>query len=138
MDNLFAYGTLMCEDIFQAVTGCQCPGFAGELEQYRRLRIRGEEYPGLIAAEGFTVTGIVYPDLSRAAWENLDSFEGGMYERRPVEVVLRSGEIWPASTYVIRNAFEDRLEPAPWSREDFLRTGKKRFQATYPGFGVRD
>lgn len=67
MDNLFAYGTLLCEDIFQAVTNCQTPGYEAEQRQYRRLRIRGEEYPGLMAAAGFTVEGIIYPGLPRIA-----------------------------------------------------------------------
>ena len=104
------------------------------MKDYRRLCIRDEEYPGLIAAPGFSVDGLVYPGLPETAWERLDCFEGTMYERRAVEVVLRSGEIRPASTYVIQSAFADRLEPVPWSLEDFLRTGKEKFQTTYPGF----
>lgn len=136
--HLFAYGTLMCEDIFLTVTGCHCSSTEAVLNDYRRLRIRGEEYPGITPAPGFEVSGLVCRDLSPDAWARLDRFEGDMYERREVTVMLAGGEHLPAQTYVIRDRFRDCLEPLAWSLEDFLQNGKTRFKEAFPGFARRD
>ena len=48
MENLFAYGTLMCEDIMQDVAGCRLSCVPAELRGYSRRRVRGEHYPALV------------------------------------------------------------------------------------------
>jgi len=127
MDSLFAYGTLLCEDIFFKVTGCRYRTSPGVLREHRRLRVRGEEYPGIIPGKGSTVQGTVYHDLPAAAWERLDIFEGDMYVRKQVRVELRSGGTCDAHAYIVLPEFEHLLEERQWSLEEFIRSGRKRF-----------
>jgi len=55
MKNLFAYGTLMCQEIMLAVTGFPFRGVRGLLRDYHRGTIRGEVYPGIVPRRGGVV-----------------------------------------------------------------------------------
>ena len=134
MQNLFAYGTLMCEDIMEEVSGCCLSGMAGILRSYSRRSVKGEHYPALIPDNQGCVEGIVYRSLFSSAWDRLDRFEGRMYVRQPVQVKLRDGAILPAAAYVVRQEFLDCLEESKWDFEDFLRNAKKSFQLNYGGY----
>jgi len=138
MDNLFAYGTLLCEDIFIQVAGCRCRRSHAVLEGYQRYRIRGEEYPGLTPAAGSRVQGLVYLDLPLSAWDRLDIFEGKMYERIPVRIELAGKDIRSAYTYVVRPESTFRLEADEWQLDDFLKKGKSCFRKMYLGFDALD
>ena len=78
---LFTYGTLMCEDIMNAVTGFCHKAFPARLQDFRRLAVKHASYPGIIRAEGYFVEGWVYSGISDAALSLLDRFEGDMYKR---------------------------------------------------------
>lgn len=132
--HLFAYGTLMCEEIMLAVTGCRLTGVRCLLRGYERGRIQEEVYPGMVARPGKVVDGVVYSDVPEAAWERLDTFEGEMYRRRVIQVELEDGTAREAQAYVLRPEFAHRLSASPWSLEAFLRFGKARFQRQYLGF----
>jgi hypothetical protein len=49
MLNLFTYGSLMCDDIMNKVAGCHADRHQATLKDYFRAKIRGEEYPGIVA-----------------------------------------------------------------------------------------
>ncbi len=132
--HLFAYGTLMCEEIMLAVTGRRLTGIRCLLRDYERGKIQGEVYPGIVARPGQVVEGLLYSDMPEAAWEGLDIFEGEMYRRRVIEVDLEDGTVREAQAYVLRPEFEHRLSASPWSLEEFLRSGKEGFQRQYLGF----
>jgi gamma-glutamylcyclotransferase (GGCT)/AIG2-like uncharacterized protein YtfP len=132
--HLFAYGTLICEDIMFEVSGCRLTGVRGFLRDYGRGTIRGEVYPGIVAKPGKVVEGVLYSDVPEAAWERLDTFEGEMYQRRAIRVELEDGAVREAQAYVLRPEFEHTLSASPWSPEEFLRSGKARFEAQYLGF----
>ena len=136
MDCLFAYGTLMCDDIMRNVAGCSLSHTRGVLRGHRRHAVKGEVYPALVSEEGGLVEGIVYHDIPDAAWLRLDRFEGEMYERCSVNVVLADGRNEVVYTYVIRPEFEGRLDPKDWDFETFLRSGKSPFETAYPGYGA--
>jgi gamma-glutamylcyclotransferase (GGCT)/AIG2-like uncharacterized protein YtfP len=132
--NLFAYGSLMCEDILGSVAGC-APAFeAAVLKDYRRLKVRGEHYPGLVRHPGGRVDGMLYHALQTPAWVRLDRFEGVMYERVAVSVNLADGTLVEADTYLIRPESEHRLEPVEWDFELFLAHGKEGFVRDYAGY----
>lgn len=135
--HLFAYGTLMCPEIFAEVTGLHRSGSPAALHGFRRVRVKNEVYPALIPDPEAVVSGVVYHDLSLNVWTRLDRFEGEMYRRMTVEVRLRDGSVQMAQTYVTDPRFIDCLEDADWSFDDFLSHGKKIFQATYRGFRER-
>jgi gamma-glutamylcyclotransferase (GGCT)/AIG2-like uncharacterized protein YtfP len=134
MPHLFAYGTLMCEDIMQAAAGCRPSAVRGVLRGWSRRRVRGEDYPGLLPEEGARVEGVVYLDVPEGAWKRLDLFEGNMYARSSVCVELDDGSRLTAEAYVVRPEHAERLAEAGWDFEEFLRHGKTRFQSGYTGY----
>jgi gamma-glutamylcyclotransferase (GGCT)/AIG2-like uncharacterized protein YtfP len=134
MNDLFAYGTLMCDDILRDVAGCRLSAVAGTLRGYSRRAVRGEPYPALVPDPEGRVAGVVYRDVPDAAWRRLDRFEGEMYVGQTVEVDLAEGGTLLAQTYVVRPEFRHRLAPSDWDFADFLRHGKARFQSHYVGY----
>jgi gamma-glutamylcyclotransferase (GGCT)/AIG2-like uncharacterized protein YtfP len=134
MDNLFAYGTLMCDDIMREVSGCRLSPVAATLKGYRRRSVKGEPYPALVPDEEGCVEGVVYRSVPEAAWDRLDQFEGEMYTRQFVQLELNDGATLPAAAYVVRPQFLDRLDPSDWDFAEFLRHGKARFQSHYQGY----
>ena len=134
MNNLFAYGTLMCEDIMAEVSGCCLSYVSGTLKGYGRRSVKGEHFPALIPDAAGSVDGIVYRNVPEWAWARLDRFEGEMYARREVRVELRDGSIMPAETYVVHPEYQDQLEASAWDFEVFLSKGKTLFQNGYRGY----
>jgi hypothetical protein len=125
----------MCGDIMEEVTGDRHPAEPGVLKGFRRCVVRGELYPGIIPQEGFEVPGIVYRNLSPDAWRRLDAFEGALYERKDLEIVLPDGGSLRAGTYVVKPEFASRLAPVDWNFEAFLENGKALFRRSYGGYG---
>lgn len=134
MDHCFAYGTLMCEDIMEEVAGCNHSAHPGLLKGFWRCSVRGELYPGIIPREDYNVPGIVYRDVSSDEWRRLDDFEGELYERRKVQIMLPDGGTLWAGTYVVKPEFISRLAPVDWHFEDFLENGKSLFRKSYKGY----
>jgi gamma-glutamylcyclotransferase (GGCT)/AIG2-like uncharacterized protein YtfP len=134
MANLFAYGTLMCEDIMGEVSGCRLSCAPGTVRGYCRRSVKNQHYPALAPDEEGHVEGVVYRDLPGSAWSRLDRFEGKMYVRQPVQVEMIDGATLPAETYIVRPEFLSYLEVSEWSFAKFLRDGKKRFKRDYCGY----
>jgi len=135
MQDLFAYGTLMCADIMRAVSGCPEPaGRAGLLRDHRRLCVRGEHYPGLLPCAGASVEGIVYRAVPADAWTRLDRFEGDLYVRAGVVVELADATLLRVQTYLVRPELSGCLEERLWELEVFLRHGKAEFESAYAGY----
>lgn len=132
--NLFAYGTLMCEDIMREVSGCRLSHVPGILKGYSRRSVKGEYYPALVPDELGRVDGVIYRNVPHSARERLDRFEGEMYERRLVRIELTDGATLRAAAYVVKPQFLDRLEPSEWDFAGFLRNGKANFQKHYKGY----
>ncbi|GAB6056960.1 gamma-glutamylcyclotransferase family protein [Desulfonatronum parangueonense] len=134
MNHLFAYGTLMCKDIMQAVSGCRLPRMPGILPGYCRRAVKNQVYPAMIPDALSYVEGIVYFDVSPDAWHRLDLFEGEMYFRESVVISLENGELGSAQTYVAKPNYRVHLEDAAWDHEAFLSSGKTTFEREYIGF----
>ena len=134
MQHLFAYGTLMCDDIMREVSDCRLSSMPGILRGYSRRSVKGEHYPALLPDPDGCVEGLLYWNVPDSAWRRLDRFEGNMYARRRVKVVLNGGTDIAAGTYVVRPQFLDQLEASDWDLADFLRNGKARFRKHYKGY----
>ena len=133
-NNLFAYGSLMCEDIMRSVAGeCQ-PLSAAILPGYQRLSIKGESYPAITQRTDSVVDGVVYTAISEAGLIQLDSFEGEMYQRVRRKVVLDNTQELMVFVYEIKPEFMNRLDNKSWSFKDFIEHGKARFISQYAGF----
>lgn len=124
--HLFAYGTLMSEDIFLRVTGCH-EGRAVEafLKNYQRYAVKGESYPGIVQQNKAIVRGKLYFDLPEDSWQRLDEFEGEMYTRRLVQVSCGDDALFDAAAYVVRSESVDLLSGSLWSFKQFLQSGAK-------------
>ena len=133
---LFAYGTLMCDEIMGEVSGVHPQSAPATLPGYRRLRVKDEQYPAVIPDTDGCVDGIIYRSVPPSVWDRLDRFEGEMYAREMVQVKLGDGSTVPAATYVLRPQFADRLDDEEWDFADFLRQGKGSFRRFYKGFPV--
>ena len=131
MTPLFAYGTLMCEEIMAEVSGCRLTPLPGTLQGYGRRVVRGQCYPALVPQEEGRVNGLVYLEVPPSAWARLDRFEGEMYARQKVSVELSDGTLVSATTYVVQPEFLGHLDRADWDFDRFLRRGKKPFQEEY-------
>jgi hypothetical protein len=52
------------------VSGLDIPPKPATLRGYRRLKVKGEVYPGIIPDGGGSVTGVLYRDIDQAAWSD--------------------------------------------------------------------
>lgn len=132
--HCFTYGSLMWADIMARVCGHEFASGPASLAGHARHPVRGQDYPGLLAAPGGVVPGRLYRDVDAAAWARLDAFEGEQYERVDVTVALPDGSALPAQVYRFRAEFAQRLLPGDWDAEAFAREGRERFIARYAGF----
>lgn len=132
--NLFTYGSLMCSDIIYHVAGCRADSVPAILKNYKRSKIHGEEYPGIVAHPGAEVAGVLYLDLPPKAIERLDLFEGNQYSRQEVQLVTACFTASQAMAYVIKPENRNLLTGEDWSYEYFLTAGKAKFLAAYIGF----
>lgn len=130
-NHCFTYGSLMCESIMTAVTGTHHAYQPALLKGYRRGPVRGETYPGMVPLEGAQVEGVLYLDVSDEGCARLDDFEGDEYRRVAVQVSLAGGSVLPAWAYELKPEYAHRLAAEDWDFEEFLRTGKARFEAMY-------
>jgi len=132
MNHCFTYGSLMCEDIFTAVTGLEATGIEARLDGYSRHPVIGADYPGIRLAAAASVPGRLYIDLPALAIERLDRFEGDEYRRETVSVILADGSRSDAWVYVFDTTQHHRLGDTAWDFERFLRTGKAQFMQRHP------
>lgn len=123
----------MSSDIMYHVADCPANFVAATLKDFKRSRIRGEEYPGIVAHPGAEVEGILYLDLDPKAIARLDTFEGAQYSRQEVQVTTQHGP-YSAMSYVIKPEYSDLLTGQAWSYSHFLAFGKAKFLEAYLGF----
>lgn len=135
MKNLFAYGTLMCDDIMQAV--CTHAFVAGEralLLDYSRHAVIDQPFPALIESSGEQLWGVLYRQVPEDGWLRLDQFEGTNYARRAVRVQLASGDKVEAEVYVVIESYLGQVSAEPWDYEQFLEKGRQQFESGYTGY----
>lgn len=136
--DLFTYGSLMCADIMAEVAGARLRCTPATMHGFRRFQVRDEQYPGVVAAAGGIVAGIVYHGIGPLSWQRLDRFEGEMYDRQPVTVHYADGRAAKADSYLFRAEFAHRLTATEWDFAAFLQGGKTVFQHQYCGFKAID
>jgi gamma-glutamylcyclotransferase (GGCT)/AIG2-like uncharacterized protein YtfP len=131
MPNLFAYGTLMCEDIMLEAAGCYPASCRGILVGYSRCPLKGEVYPAIIPDDKGRVEGILYLDISLKALKRLDRFEEELYSRQSIVINLLDKTTIPAETYCLKSEFLHCAERTEWDFENFLLHHKRSFQRDY-------
>lgn len=124
--HVFTYGSLMFPEVWQRVVRGRYRGARARLDGYARFAITGETYPGMVAAPGASVEGVLYFDVTPADIAALDAFEGKEYRRDVVRVALESGESVEAGTYIY--LLPQKLSGSPWLPEAFQ---MQRFIGSY-------
>jgi gamma-glutamylcyclotransferase (GGCT)/AIG2-like uncharacterized protein YtfP len=118
---LFAYGTLMFNEVFKHVTKAIVEGESALLEDYQRYYVKNAEYPGIIPEQGSSIKGVLFRDLSDQVWERLDIFEGDEYERVLLDVKTACDyniKIEPAWVYLYNRSMKSRLSNKIWNVKD--------------------
>lgn len=119
-DALFAYGTLLFPEIFEAVSGRRLRSAEALLDGWAARRLAGAVYPGLCRAPGLRTPGRVYFGVDARTWARLDAFEGEVYALASVEVSCGSGAL-QAGVYAVAESHLQRLSDEPWDAERFRR-----------------
>jgi gamma-glutamylcyclotransferase (GGCT)/AIG2-like uncharacterized protein YtfP len=133
MRNIFVYGALMYDQVWNSIVEGKHEKISARLPGYKRLKVRGEEYPGLVKGDG-TVKGFVWLDIDDENLSRLDDFEAECYER--VEELARdmNGQDIKVDVYRIRENYRTILEDAEWDIKHFEKSGLKKFILNYSGF----
>ena len=130
MADLFVYGSLMFQKVFDHVVSrsyqCEKAALAG----WRRISLIGEDYPGLIAGEG-AVYGMVWKNIIDHDLALLDVFEGEYYERITVEVDSSERGRVHCFVYVICERYRHLVSEHEWSPAEFEEHSLSRFILDY-------
>ena len=113
-NNLFAYGTLMIDEIFFSITGNYVKNTPGYLNNYICYRVRDKNYPGIISGNGFT-TGVIYQDLPFDVILKLDDYEGNQYQRVKVLVNKDTTNQVPAWCFIYKEDLQNNLLKDLWT-----------------------
>ena len=131
---LFVYGSLMNDEVTQALLQCPLMREPAMLKGYQRVGVRGASYPGIFAKANEQVAGQVISGLTADQWHRLDEFEGEYYSRTLVTVELTSGEGCEAWAYVFKDDYFSLLSDEPWCNEVFKSRDMTTFVKTYAGY----
>lgn len=126
--SLFTYGTLLFPEIMEAVVGSSLPSQRATLHGYQRYRVRGCVYPGLTMEQRSLVEGRLYTGLHERLWHRLDAFEGSLYERVEVPVVVDRA-LQAAQVYIVKDRFQHELSPDVWDVAAFNTMHKRSYLA---------
>lgn len=116
---IFFYGTLMCPDVYQAVTGRELIAEKASLKNYRIYSLKNRVYPGIVPFRGAEVCGLM-TKVDAETIMRLDQFEGGEYERMSVGINDKSDNKLTGWAYVLREDSYHILASAGWSFQNFL------------------
>jgi len=104
------------------------------LRDYARFRVKGESYPGIIPVTDAITEGIIYFNVNEFSLEQLDTFEGDLYERTRIWVETEEKQILNAQAYVIQSKYLGYLSRKEWDVKEFIKKELDMFLMTYSGF----
>ena len=129
MDVLFIYGTLLDEDVRDAVLGHAMPPqniTPSIAPDYAIYAVAGASYPCLLPAIGEQAEGAALSGLTEEDFRRLDQFEGENYKRVPVMVHL-AGDSSKAFTAQYYQPNQSLKTNGRWSLSDWKITEKQKF-----------
>lgn len=114
INNLFAYGTLMIEEVFQRLSNSPTQKSSGYIVGYECRQLKRKKYPGLIIGKGI-VNGLLYYHLPDQALKNFDQYEGEEYKREMVSVNIESNKKIEAWCYFYKEEYRENILNEIWS-----------------------
>lgn len=133
LKNLFVYGALRYEEVWRRIVIGNHQKVSAQLPGYRRLRVRDEEYPGMVKGGG-TVKGLVWRNVEEDNISRLDTFEGEYYTRKEEVVQDMTGQDIKADVYIIREECKSILGDVEWDQKHFETVGLRKSTRNYAGF----
>ena len=134
MINIFAYGSLMFDAVRDQLIDDRYRELEGYVSGFRRLKVRDEVYPGLIASMGSRVDGVVLLGVTSSDIRLLDRFEGAYYRRQGVTVVCGDNHCVRAQAYVFSDEYRILLTDTEWDVKQFCDKNLQTFMSRYQGF----
>ena len=117
MIHLFVYGSLLFPDLVTALTGKLHKYLPVTLSGFKRLRLKGYDYPAIIEEPGSKVEGFLIENVDEKAMQILTFFEGDEYEKQQVLVDGAKRKI-NAFTFVWAGN-NSLLESTDWDKNEF-------------------
>jgi gamma-glutamylcyclotransferase (GGCT)/AIG2-like uncharacterized protein YtfP len=133
MRNLFVYGALMYNEVWNSIVVGKHEKISAQLPGYKRLKVKDEEYPGIVTGDG-TVKGFIWFDVDDENISRLDNFEAKCYERVEEYAQDMNGQDIKVDVYRIRENYKTILEDVEWDIKHFEKSGLKKFILSYAGF----
>ncbi len=99
------------------------------LKNHQRFCVKNETHPGMVAANGQALEGIVYFNITPEHIALLDEFEGADYVRSSLLLIDSMGKPLNAQTYIYQRP--DLLTPSLWTLDQF---DEASFMKQYVGF----
>ena len=120
MIAVFTYGTLEIPEVMEAVTGQTFPSVDATAHGFVRYLLNEKIYPGMKVEAHASTFGRVYLNVDEQSLRILDEFEDEIYERKLIEVIIRTGGSCRAFAYLIPHLAYQTLSSEPWNKEEFL------------------
>lgn len=126
--KLFVYGSLQHPLVWQQLIGRACEAQPAVLSGWQAVKVKNEDYPGLIPAdEHCKVLGIIKSGLSAADFAILDKFEGQQYQRIQLVITNSQAQQQQAYVYVFKKTCQEQLTTQIWRYQEFSQQGLQRF-----------
>jgi gamma-glutamylcyclotransferase (GGCT)/AIG2-like uncharacterized protein YtfP len=133
--NLFAYGSLMFDEVWSRLVRGHYVKRAARLHGFRRRQVHGDVYPVIVrSSNGDWVDGFVYFDVGTEDIRRVDVFEADAYDRQTHAVVVEGGEEHRADAYVLKESYAYLVNDCAWDPQWFARQALSGFVRDYPGF----
>lgn len=133
--NLFVYGTLMDDDVWQSLGVREYDSSDAVLYGYERKKLRSVSYPAIRRYAAGAVNGRVFWDVDVDDLIQLDAFEGDEYCRKMMRVKVNDTFV-KAFVYEIKPEFEHELTNEEWFLHSFQNESKSYFMKRYRGYFV--
>jgi gamma-glutamylcyclotransferase (GGCT)/AIG2-like uncharacterized protein YtfP len=120
--NLFVYGSLMFDVVWQRVARTSNPGLPATAHGWSVRSLQGVSYPGLVPAPHDSLAqGLLRTNVSPIALARLDAFEGHDYLRQLITITMPDGANASAWAWIVSPAAMHLVLPDPWDADTFAR-----------------
>jgi len=131
MINLFVYGSLMYEAVWQQITHQKFEALDAVIHGYCCLGVQNHSYPGLVKGKQ-SIEGKLFLNISPSILFRLDEYEGDYYERISVDSTTTQQQRYKADVYLFKQEFQHLLSSHPWDRDYFEQHELKNYRVTFP------
>lgn len=125
--KLFVYGSLQHPLVWQRLIGKNCDEQPAVLKGWKAVKVKNNDYPGLMQLNNEEVSGLIKTGLSKADFEILDAFEGEQYQRVQLVVTDEKEQSQQVYVYIFKDDYLPQLTSEAWSYQEFSEQCLQRF-----------